>query len=152
MYLASRRRSRCLSPPPDAWDRVIAFRFQSNPTTKGPSWGYSKVNFTRFFGKRGHFLPKVDKSGQTAPRTGTGCPHEGPFVVRGPEYIPSQIVVGRGAMVEPNSPSRVENTFFCARNLDLSCMFLCQESWFSIFACVQKLERWTPWKIECDVV
>ena len=48
--------------------------------TQGPSWGYSKVNFTRFSGKRGHFLPKVDKSGQTAPRTGTGYPHEGHFV------------------------------------------------------------------------
>ena len=56
------------------WDSVLG------KVTQGPSWGYSKVNVTRFFGRRGHFLPKVDKSGQTAPRTGTGYPHEGPFV------------------------------------------------------------------------
>ena len=26
------------------------------------SWGYLKVNFTRFFGKRGRFSPNVDKN------------------------------------------------------------------------------------------
>ena len=50
--------------------------------TQGPSWGYSKVNFDRFFRKRGQFSPNVDKNGATAPRTGLGYPHEGPFVAR----------------------------------------------------------------------
>ena len=31
-------------------------------TTKGPSWGYSKVNFDRFFRQRGRFSPNVDKN------------------------------------------------------------------------------------------
>ena len=53
------------------------------PPRKTLRGGISKVNFTRFFSKRGHFLPKVDKSGQTAPITGTGYPHEGPFVELG---------------------------------------------------------------------
>jgi hypothetical protein len=37
--------------------------------TPGPSWGYSKVNFQRFFEKPGHSSPKVDKIALTAPRT-----------------------------------------------------------------------------------
>jgi hypothetical protein len=49
-------------------------------TTQGPSWGYSKVNFERFFRKRGRFSPNVDQNEEMAPRTRTGYPHEGPFV------------------------------------------------------------------------
>ena len=36
--------------------------------------------FKSQFYKSGHFLPKVNKIGQAAPRTGTEYPHEGPFV------------------------------------------------------------------------
>ena len=46
-----------------------------------PFVGVFKGQSYKIFGKRGHFLPNVDKSGQTAPRTGKGYPHEGPFVV-----------------------------------------------------------------------
>ena len=38
-------------------------------TTQGPSWGYSKVNFDRFFRKRGRFSPNIDKHEPMAPRT-----------------------------------------------------------------------------------
>ena len=31
-------------------------------TTRGPSWGYSKVNFDRIFRKRGRFSPNVNKN------------------------------------------------------------------------------------------
>ena len=54
-----------------------------DPSTEDPSWGYSKVNFDRFFRKRGRFSPNVDKNEEMAPRTRTGYPHEGPFVVPG---------------------------------------------------------------------
>ena len=49
-------------------------------STQGPSWGYSTVNFERFFRKRGRFSPNVDKIEEMAPRTRGGYPHEGPFV------------------------------------------------------------------------
>ena len=38
-------------------------------TTQGPSWGYSKANFDRFFRKSGRFSPNVDKNEPMAPRT-----------------------------------------------------------------------------------
>ena len=45
-------------------------------TTQGPSWGYLKVNL--IFGDK---RPRNgSKNGEMAPRTGTGCPHIGPFV------------------------------------------------------------------------
>jgi len=66
------------------WTRVCRPGTMHAQSTQGPSWGYSNVNFGRFFRKRGQFSPNVDKNGETAPRTETDCPHEGPFVVRRP--------------------------------------------------------------------
>ena len=57
-----------------------------------PSWGHSKVNFDRFFWKRRRFSPDVDKNGATAPRTGLGYPHEGPFAATAPEWaVPTRV-------------------------------------------------------------
>ena len=57
-------------------------------STQGPSWGYLKVNFSETLSIFGDEYPQNgSKNGQTAPRTGTGCPHEGPRV--GPEPIAS---------------------------------------------------------------
>ena len=51
-------------------------------TTQGPSWGYLKVNFSETLTIFGDKRPRNgSKNGEMAPRTGTGCPHIGPFVV-----------------------------------------------------------------------
>ena len=50
--------------------------------TQGPSWGYLKVNFSETLSIFGDKRPRNgSKNGEMAPRTGTGCPHIGPFVV-----------------------------------------------------------------------
>ena len=49
--------------------------------TQGPSWGYLKVNFSETLSIFGDKRPRNgSKNGEMAPRTGTGCPHIGPFV------------------------------------------------------------------------
>ena len=49
--------------------------------TQGPSWGYLKVNFSETLSTFGDKRPRNgSKNGEMAPRTGTGCPHIGPFV------------------------------------------------------------------------
>ena len=53
-------------------------------TTQGPSWGYLKVNFSETLSIFGEKRPRNgSKNGEMAPRTGTGYPHIGPFVVAG---------------------------------------------------------------------
>ena len=58
---------------------LVHVRRPPRPSTQGPSWGYSKVNFEIFFRKRWQFSPNVDKNEEMAPRTRTGHPYEGPF-------------------------------------------------------------------------
>jgi len=50
--------------------------------TQGPSWRYLKVNFSETLSIFGDKCPQNgSKNEQTAPRTKTGYPHIGPFVV-----------------------------------------------------------------------
>jgi len=54
----------------------------SQEATQGPSWGYLEVNFSETLSIFGDKRPRNgSKNGEMAPRTGTGCPHIGPFVV-----------------------------------------------------------------------
>ena len=69
--------------------RTIKKKFRSripfpNPgSTKGPSWGYLKVKVSETLSIFGDKRPRYgSKNGEMAPRTGTGCPHIGPFVAR----------------------------------------------------------------------
>jgi hypothetical protein len=51
--------------------------------TQGPSWGYLKVFFSETLPIFGDKRPRNgSKKGEMAPRTGTGYPHIGPFMVR----------------------------------------------------------------------
>ena len=51
-------------------------------STQGPTWRYLKVNFSETLSIFGDNRPRNgSKNGEMAPRTGTGCPHIGPFVV-----------------------------------------------------------------------
>ena len=66
-------------------------REHGSPTTQGPSLGYSKSQFlTGLSTLENNFRQNGFKNGQTAPRTGTGYPHEGPFVAgeRGRNRLP----------------------------------------------------------------
>ena len=72
--------------------------------TQGPSWGYLKVNFSDTLSIFGDKCPQNgSKNEQTAPRTNTGYPHIGPFVVPAPN---EQVFLGRerrkGAVRCPN--------------------------------------------------
>jgi len=52
-------------------------------STQGPSWGYLKVIFSETLSTFGDKCPQNgSKNGSTAPRTGLGYPHIGPFVGR----------------------------------------------------------------------
>ena len=58
----------------------VASRSWYKPT-QGPSWGYLKVNFSEMLSIFGDKRPRNgSNNGEMAPRTGTGCPHIGPFV------------------------------------------------------------------------
>ena len=50
-------------------------------STRGPSWGYLKVNFSETLSSFGDKCPQNgSKNEETAPRTRTGYPHAGPGV------------------------------------------------------------------------
>ena len=50
-------------------------------TTRGPLWGYLKVNFSETLSIFGDKRPRNgSKNEEMAPRTKTGYPHIGPFV------------------------------------------------------------------------
>ena len=69
-------------------------------TTQGPSWGYLKVNVSETLSIFGDKRPRNgSKNGEMAPRTGTGYPHIGPFVVHSPSLV---------------SPENPRPFFFCA--------------------------------------
>ena len=52
-----------------------------NGPTQGPSWGYLKVNFSETLSTFGDKCPRNgSNNGSTAPSTGLGYPHIGPFV------------------------------------------------------------------------
>jgi len=62
----------------------LHYTMPAGKSTQGPSWGYLKVNFSETLSIFGDNCPgNGSNNGSTAPSTGLGYPHIGPFV--GPE-------------------------------------------------------------------
>jgi hypothetical protein len=81
--------------------------FSAHNSTQGPSWGYLKVNCSETLSIFGDKRPRNgSKNGEMAPRTGTGYPHRGPFVVKDSFRAPS-MYLRPWKSVEPNAAEQV---------------------------------------------
>ena len=91
-------------------------------TTQGPSWGYLKVNFSETLSIFGDKRPQNgSQNGEMALRTGTGCPHIGPFV----DGLRTHLAESDKVVLQESIPARIRQPIPYISNVNIRLTDLC---------------------------